>query len=284
MLPIIPGWVLIFFGLALISPKLATRARRLLLWWFFKNDIVCLKDWKKNQISLGFTTKRFPLILRKTDDLLDAGNQKKLTNLFSADKTIRALFPGSLKKFVVLNQVHGDGVEVLSDAALHEKEGFYPLLSCDAAMTNIQGLTLLVLSADCLPIFFNAGDWIASAHAGWKGSEKKIAQKTLKLLLEKSGTEAKNAKIIFGPSIRLRHYEVGPEFKKYFPESSFRRKKNKLYFDLAQENSRQLLQAGVLEKNLFDCGICTFDRNNHFHSYRKEKETAGRIISFIVKN
>ena len=114
-----------------------------------------------------------------------------------------------------------------------------------------------------------------------------MAQKVLKLLLEKSGKEPGQARVMFGPSIRACHYEVGPEFKGHFPASSLRYVGNgrdrSLRFDLPKENRRQLIEAGVPAGNITDFGICTVAENRDFYSFRKEKDSAGRIISFIVK-
>jgi polyphenol oxidase len=50
--------------------------------------------------------------------------------------------------------------------------------------------------------------------------------------------------------------------------------------DLAQHNRQQLLEAGLPESQIDLLGVCTFcDRR--FHSWRRDKEQAGRMISFI---
>ena len=47
VLPVIPGWVLIFFGLSFIAPKLAERLKRRLFRKFFKKGIIYLEEWKR---------------------------------------------------------------------------------------------------------------------------------------------------------------------------------------------------------------------------------------------
>ena len=237
--------------------------------------------WQESGVQAGFTTRHFPLVLHRTDDLLNKKNHKKFIESLSRDQG--GPLGRSYRKFVVLNQVHGSSVAVLTDGEQYSKEGFYSVPRCDAAMTDIPGLTLIVLTADCLSIFFRAGSWVALAHAGWRGSKKKIARKTLRLLLEKSGAKKKDVRIVLGPSIGVRHYEVGPEFKDHFPASSLRHTGNCLHFDLAKENKRQLMESGVPEKNITDTGLCTVAANKDFYSFRQEKEKAGRIISYITR-
>ncbi len=278
-LPVLQGWAMIFMGLALVSPRLARKLRGRLFRKLFKKDNVTISDWKKSGVSAGFTTRHFPLVLKKTDDLLNAENQGKFG----------ALLP--YKKFAVLNQVHGDHVAVLDQPERYAKDGFYHFPECDAAITNISGMTLLALTADCLSIFLSAGDWVGIAHAGWRGSQKGIAGKTLELICERSGVSPGEVRIAFGPRIGPKNYEVGVEFQQYFPThvgarliAPVRHVKGKWYFDLAKENERQLLEAGALSRNILDPGICTFEEKEDFYSFRREKELAGRLVSFISRS
>ena len=274
VLPILPGWVMIFLGLSLIAPEFAARLRRRIFGKFLKKEIFFIGEWKKSGVEAGFTTRHFPLVLRKTDELLDEEKQRQFASFLNH----------SHGKFVFLNQVHGDTVAVVQDKAQFSKEGFYCIPESDAAITNIPGLSVLVFTADCLPIFFNAGEWVGLVHAGWRGTHKKISQKTLRLISEKSGIPAKDIKIYFGPAICVKSYEVGEEFKNYFPESSFELKKGRLFFNLLKENQRQLVESGAHMRNIINYGFCTFEEEESFYSFRREKEAAGRMISFISKS
>ncbi len=284
LLPVLPGWVLIFVGLSLIAPKLAERLKRRVFGKWFKRDIVYLKEWKEIGVQAGFTTKHFHLFLKNSEGLSEEANQRKFVSLLLESSVTRSNQLGPFKKFAILNQVHGDNIAILDQAAQYSKEGFYHLPGCDAAATNIPGLTLLAFSADCLPIFFSIGPWVGIVHAGWRGSQSKIAQKMLKLLVEKSGRKAKHIRVIFGPAIGVNHYEVGAEFRSYFPATCLVEKNAKLYFNLAKENARQLREAGAANKNIIDHEICTFSESENFYSFRKEKDATGRTISFIVKS
>ena len=233
-----------------------------------KQDIVHLTEWRKQRAQVGFTTRHFPLILHKTDELLKKENQERFATLLP------------FKKFALLDQIHGDGVIVLDNAEKYTKDGFYHFKESDAAITDVPGIALFVFSADCLPVFLYSGNWVGLVHAGWRGSQKKITQKTVQLILEKSGQDPKGIKVLFGPCISARHYEVGAEFKEHFPVAE---RSGKYYFDLAKESERQIVSCGVPQQNISDLQICTFSENQSFYSFRKEGDKAGRIISFIVK-
>ena len=164
LLPVVPGWLLIFVGLSFIAPKLAERLKRRFFRKFFKKGVIRLKEWEKFSVRAELTTKHFPLALKKTEDLSDPKIQDEF----------QKLIPG--ERFVFLNQVHQSRVEVLDDESKYAQGGFYHLPNTDGVLTNISGLTLLVLTADCLPILFCAkarrskkADWIGVVHAGWRG-------------------------------------------------------------------------------------------------------------------
>jgi YfiH family protein len=289
VLPILPGWIFLVIGLSMVAPQYAAGFRRKLQQKFFKQDTIRFQEWRKKGVIAGFTTKHFPLLLKKTDELLNLSNQNAFRELLWKSHVLMESEKASLNRFAFLNQVHGSEIVVLEDAKLYDKEGFYHFLKADAVITDIPRLTLLTLSADCLTIFFlvkgrgKKADWVGLAHAGWRGTAEKIAAKTVAKLIERSGCRPSDVQVAFGPCISAPNYEVRPEFKQHFKGRSLTIKKDKLHFDLAGENARQLLEAGVWSWNILDSKICTIGQNAHFYSFRKEKEDAGRMISFITK-
>lgn len=282
VMPVVPGWLFLFMGLSMAAPRTAARVR----WWLFrrrfKNELLLFDEWLP-QAEAGYTTRHFSLFLTKTDDLLSEQNQALFAKLLHAgrstfDKTLKPI-----ERFVLLKQVHGDRIAVLDDPGKFRKPGFYHQPSADGAVTCVPDLTLLVFSADCLPVFFKAGEWVGLAHAGWRGTKAGIAVKMLDLISERSGVGVDRVRVILGPRIGSTAYEVGTEFRGHFTEHRFRTRKGRLYFDLAEENTRQLVRAGARAKNIADHGICTVRQNRDFYSFRKEGEKAGRIVSFLTK-
>ncbi len=228
------------------------------------------------KVQAGFTTRHLPVRVSKSEDLRRDDIQKAL----------RAHLAGLPGRFAFLEQVHGGTVVTLEEAAL--RSDFQDFTGADGFVTCLDNIALLVLSADCLPIYYwheadkNAKRWIGLVHAGWKGTQAQIAANAFRLMAAGAGGRADRVHVALGPCIRWPHYEVGPEFEERFPASSLRRKGGKLYFDLPGENRRQLIAAGARPENIMDTEICTF-ASPHFFSFRKEKEHAGRIVSFIAK-
>jgi len=189
------------------------------------------------------------------------------------------------KTLVCANQVHGSTVREVSQhdkgkGALSQDTA---IPDTDALITNVRRLPLAVFTADCLSIFLYdpLQKAIGLAHAGWRGSKDNIALKTIQLMREKFQVRAENLLVGFGPALRSCCYQVGLEFKNYFP-AGISEKDNKMYCDLTGINKKQLLETGVREENISDSGICTSCRNDKYFSYRKEADASGRMISVIM--
>ena len=233
------------------------------------------------------------MVLRSADDLSESSNQAAFQKLLTESRVLLTHQASLGSKFIYLNQVHGDRIAVLDDPARFKNNGFYRLPETDGVLTQRPDLTLLVMTADCLSIFFSAGKqerhWVGVVHAGWKGTQKEIAKQAFYLIQQESQCDPSEVRVTFGPRIGKKQYEVGPEFKEYLPwnaptgQSPIIVKRDKLYFDLAGENRRQLIAAGARPDHIRDLEICTVSENDDYYSFRKEKDGVGRIVSFIKK-
>ena len=209
LIPILPGWPFVFVGLSLIAPTFARKIRHRIFRKFKKESIYFIEEWKKFSVEAGFTTRHFPLTLHNSHEFLDASNQHKFLNLIN-DKRHGKYFKTKPDKFIVLEQIHGEEVAVLDDKSFYREPGFYSVKGTDGVVTCVNDLTLLVLTADCLPLFFyvqNSGKkWIGAVHAGWRGTQKKISQKALSLIKDQSGCAASDVQVILGARIGKTHY------------------------------------------------------------------------------
>lgn len=173
-------------------------------------------------------------------------------------------------------QVHGDDVLVAT------KSSGSGCPDADAYITNTPRLPIAIRTADCVPVFLYdpMNKVIGLAHAGWKGTHKQIAYKTAMAMQEKFHCRPQDIQAALGPSIRAYSYEVGEEFREYFPEDIIELR-GKLFVDVSGNNRRQLLKAGILATKIFDCGVCTYANPNYF-SFRRDAEKAGRMISVMM--
>jgi len=151
----------------------------------------------------------------------------------------------------------------------------------DALLTNQTGVTVSIRTADCLPILLvdTKCRSIAVAHAGWRGTADGIEVETLKRMHAEYGAEPADVWAAIGPGIGKCCYEVGIEVARRFGLD------HATHVDLAVENRRQLLAAGVREDRVDLLAICTFCDPGKFFSWRRDHEQAGRMISYIgLKN
>src|SRR5690606_8894233 len=89
----------------------------------------------------------------------------------------------------------------------------------DAMVTDVPGVALGILTADCAPILFADAEAriIGAAHAGWMGAFLGVASHTVEAM-EKLGARASRITAAIGPNLALDSFEVGPEFVDRFEE------------------------------------------------------------------
>ena len=174
-------------------------------------------------------------------------------------------------------QIHGDDVLVPGKGACAKG-----CPDADAFITDQTNLPIAIRTADCVPVFIYdpVKGAIGLVHAGWKGTRQRIAFKTVGDMQKKFGCRPRDLKAALGPSMRPCCYGVGQEFKEHFPKDIIERN-GKLYVDVSAANRRQLIEAGVPDGNIFDCGICTHCNHDYF-SFRRDADKAGRMISLMM--
>jgi YfiH family protein len=155
----------------------------------------------------------------------------------------------------------------------------------DALLAVKPGEVVAVKTADCLPVLIadTVNRVAAAVHAGWKGTTRAIVQRAVEHMHSEFHSEPSSLHVALGPSIGFCCYEVGPEvaelFKPIFPERSDLA--HRAHLDLPEANRRLLISAGVPEGNIALVGLCTRCAPNEFHSWRRDREKAGRMLSVV---
>jgi YfiH family protein len=147
----------------------------------------------------------------------------------------------------------------------------------DALITNRPGVALSIRTADCFPILLVDPEHraVAAIHAGWRGTEQGIVSRTLDAMCSDFDTSPRQIVAAIGPGIGACCYEVGQDVARRLGLDGAGR------IDLAAINREQLIRAGVPASRIDTLGRCTFCESALFHSYRRDREQAGRMISFI---
>jgi len=203
----------------------------------------------------------------------------------------RRSFLGSLgidhRGLVCAKQIHSANIK---RAGLFEKGAGAlayqtALADTDAIITNENNLPVAILSADCLSIFLYdpASRSIGLVHAGWRGTQEKIASKTIAAMSSEFNARPEDIRVFLGPAIRSCCYQVNEEFQDKFREGLLLRKGD-FFLDLAGINKEQLSHCGVDPAKITDCSVCTACLNKEYFSFRKEASFCGRIMSVMMLN
>ena len=91
------------------------------------------------------------------------------------------LLGGDFDKFIMPNQQHTDKIAIIKSLGDIDKLKDEPF---DGIVTNLKGFSVCMVFADCVPIllFDEEKKVLACVHAGWKGTAKAIAKKTIKIM------------------------------------------------------------------------------------------------------
>jgi hypothetical protein len=146
----------------------------------------------------------------------------------------------------------------------------------DALLENAPGAVVAVKTADCIPILLvdERRRAVAAVHAGWRGTVARIVAAAVAAMRDSFGSAPADLHAAIGPGIGQCCYEVGPEVAARFGE------RERAHIDLAEANRRQLIEAGVTGRRIYASSLCTMCRPEEFHSFRRDKEAAGRLYSF----
>jgi polyphenol oxidase len=185
-----------------------------------------------------------------------------------------------------LKQVHSNQIHVVTQSPLN----YLPQIEGDAIVTQCAQVAIGIRTADCLPILIYDPDSkvIAAVHAGWRGTEQKIVQKTIEKMQHDYPTLTESLRVVLGPCIQTKNYEVDQDVERAFHDPVAIKSQyllpaanHKWHLDLQRANFLQLEQVGVLPDHIDILNHCTFGEPNRFHSYRRNKSQAGRQLSFI---
>lgn len=148
----------------------------------------------------------------------------------------------------------------------------------DALVTSQARVPVSIRTADCYPILLadQRNHAVAAVHAGWRGTAAQIVVRTIEQMRERFGTDVADLRVAIGPGIGGCCYEVGVEVALQFGL------KRAGKIDLAEMNHRLLVENGVAAERIEVLGGCTSCDADLFHSFRRDKERAGRMVSYIA--
>ena len=198
---------------------------------------------------------------------------------------------GSTELLMRVKQVHGNAVRIVRRDRLTESTHL-DKPEADAVVSNLEGATLAVLVADCVPILIADPESGAAGavHAGWRGTCASVVTAAVASMVREFNSKPAAMVAAIGPSIGPDDYEVGDSLIEAFKSAGhddrdidrwFRRSTGKPHLDLWSANRDQLIAAGLRPDHIDLCGLSTLPYPDVFASYRRDAERAGRMAALI---
>ena len=237
----------------------------------------------------GFSTRLSGVSDFPKDSLNLAGfNEDSADNIYENRRRFLRLFDREYKLATVW-QVHGDTIATVDSLDFRSDADD----KADGLISDIEGVLIAAKTADCVPVLI--GDpttkAFAAVHAGWRGTVQSIVKKAIAKMTEKFRTDPTELIAAIGPAAGRCNYEIGQDVISAFGENFDESEK---YFtatrdrhalvDLHAANRDQLIDAGVINANIYTAPFCTMERSDLFFSYRLEKQKfgkTGRLMSVI---
>lgn len=205
-------------------------------------------------------------------------------------EAVAASLAVSRERLLLIRQVHGTAVAVVRRS---EAPGSNSRPEADIIISNDPSVAIGVRVADCVPVlaFDTRTGAAGAAHAGWRGTAARAAERLVTAMGEAYGTKPDDLICAIGPSLGPCCGEVGDEVRIQFraggaDEASLARwfrpgTDGKSQIDLWRANRDQLERAGVGDGRIHSAELCTKTHAERFHSYRAARERAGRMLAAI---
>jgi YfiH family protein len=215
-----------------------------------------------------------------TRDLALEGDERQMAAAWEALSGGEHLSPANV---VRVRQVHSATVITDREAGA----------AADAIVSSDGARLLTVRVADCVPLLMadRRTGIVAAVHAGWRGTSGGIAAAAIVRLATEFGSRSADLVAALGPAIQACCYEVGPEVRESFRVAGVAAdhldawftpgRTDRLQLDVPRANHDQLIDAGIPASQIYDSALCTACHPSLFHSYRRDKERAGRLVGYI---
>ncbi len=236
----------------------------------------------------GFTTRKGGAS-KPPYDTLNLGGHVGDVSAFVQDNRQRLWADlGMVEHQVALaEQTHGSTVALVTEG------GATPVPGTDALITNTRDVLLMMLYADCVPVYLidPTTRAVGLAHSGWRGTVANITARTMAAMTAQFGSQPQSCLAAIGPCIGGDSYEVGRDVADQFRSMADLRGGTAVYpkselsgtytLNLRQVIFSQLLGAGLRADYVAVSDEDTFQNKRDFFSYRRDGAQTGRMAAFL---
>jgi YfiH family protein len=243
------------------------------------------------QVVQGFTTRRGGASLKPYDSLnlsLRVEDDPVTVQANRQRLWLELGFPDTEVAFA--EQVHGDRVGHVTHGSST------PFPGVDALITDTPGVLLMMLFADCVPVYVldPLRRVLGLAHAGWRGTASGLPGKVVSAMASQLGAVPLDCLAAIGPCISGDYYEVRSDVADQFrsfgsgpnsgastaviPKDEFT---GKYLLNLRKVVFMQLLAAGLRADAIFVSDDDTYRNARDFYSFRRDGPESGRMAAFF---
>lgn len=211
-------------------------------------------------------------------------NYKRISNAIGFD----------YRDIVMSDQTHSTNIRIVSNLdkgkGITKEKDFKEV---DGLVTNVPGIPLVTLFADCVPLYFvdPVKRVIGLSHSGWKGTLNKIGNRTVEVMHETYGCKPSDIVACVGPSICQDCYEIGEDVAERFigqystseiNKILYKKNSDKYQLNLWKANEINLLEAEIQPYNLALPDICTCCNKDILFSHRGLQGKRGNLGAFLM--
>ena len=187
-----------------------------------------------------------------------------------------------VNKFTYVHQHHSDIIQIVNKEDIGKgNDSFESGLECDALYTYEKGVPLCIFHADCVPIFFvdEKRDLVGIIHAGFKGTMKHVAYKSIKEVCEKEKIDVKDLRFYIGPYRMPQSFVIDDASKETIITAGFVDAIKDDRFDNGLANILDLRKLGVKDEQISSCEFDTVSDERFYSAI--QKTPVGRLVSLI---
>ena len=208
-------------------------------------------------------------------------------------QTVAEILGVPREKIIIPKQTHTDCVKCVDERTSNEDLKF-----TDGVITDKRGLAISAKNADCILLNFYdpVKNVIANVHSGWRGTYKKIGEKTVVKMINNYGCKPEDIWCFINPSIRMDHFEVDGDVMElgkgifsytnrtdeFIKTGRIFEGKQKYNIDTVLINRIMLESLGLKPEKIVDCEICSYCNNDKVASARADGAGYMRAISIMV--
>ena len=190
-------------------------------------------------------------------------------------------------RVVTTRQVHGSYVHQVGEADAGDMFMRGAPCDCDGLMTDAAGVSLVIFSADCIPVLLYDPKKrvIAAVHAGWRGTAAKIPAEAVQRMSIVYGTRPEDVHAAIGPGISACCFHTDADVPEAMPWADEHMKTigaERFSVDLKAANRQALMETGVPPTQIAVNGVCTMCRSDLFWSHRKTQGQRGSMAAVIM--